>query len=263
MNPIINKPYDAEEDEEDVASIRMESAAGMDVSLSSANRRLPVYLLLDCSKSMTGAPIEAVQQGIRTFMDEVQRDTMSAETVHVAVITFGSRAAMVTDGLLPVDAFTAPELEAKGRTALGDALNLLLKSLDRDVRKPVVGQRRADYRPLCFILTDGEPTDNDVWPKARQEVLRRIHGNQLTVVTVGCGPQIDDENLRTIAMGEAYRLDDTDKSFRSFFEYMTMSVISYSRTVTESGSQTRTLAPMPEAAGFYVQPLDGPRTETV
>ena len=28
-------------------------------------RRLPVYLLLDCSGSMTGEPIESVRQGIK------------------------------------------------------------------------------------------------------------------------------------------------------------------------------------------------------
>ena len=35
-------------------------------------RRLPVYLLLDCSGSMSGEPIEAVKQGIKALLSELK-----------------------------------------------------------------------------------------------------------------------------------------------------------------------------------------------
>ena len=35
-------------------------------------RRLPVYLLLDCSGSMTGEPIESVRQGIKMLVNELK-----------------------------------------------------------------------------------------------------------------------------------------------------------------------------------------------
>lgn len=34
-------------------------------------RRLPVYLLLDCSGSMMGEPIEAVRQGVKALLSEL------------------------------------------------------------------------------------------------------------------------------------------------------------------------------------------------
>ena len=37
-------------------------------------RRLPVYLLLDCSGSMTGEPIEAVRQGVKALLSELRGD---------------------------------------------------------------------------------------------------------------------------------------------------------------------------------------------
>ena len=37
-------------------------------------RRLPVYLLLDCSGSMSGEPIEAVKQGIKALLSELEND---------------------------------------------------------------------------------------------------------------------------------------------------------------------------------------------
>lgn len=39
----------------------------MDIALGEGIRRLPVYLLLDCSGSMAGAPIQAVQRGGRAI----------------------------------------------------------------------------------------------------------------------------------------------------------------------------------------------------
>jgi len=43
----------------------------MDIALGEGIRRLPVYLLLDCSGSMQGAPIEAVRRGVELFVQEV------------------------------------------------------------------------------------------------------------------------------------------------------------------------------------------------
>ena len=37
-------------------------------------RRLPVYLLLDCSGSMHGDPIEAVEMGLRALRSDLQSD---------------------------------------------------------------------------------------------------------------------------------------------------------------------------------------------
>jgi len=53
-------------------------------------RRLPVYLLLDCSGSMSGEPIEAVRQGIDHLLSELRGDPNALETVWLSVITFSS-----------------------------------------------------------------------------------------------------------------------------------------------------------------------------
>ena len=58
-------------------------------------RRLPVYLLLDCSGSMSGEPIEAVRQGIATLISDLQGDPQALETAYLSVITFDSSAQQV------------------------------------------------------------------------------------------------------------------------------------------------------------------------
>ena len=39
-------------------------------------RRLPVYLLLDCSGSMMGDPIEAVRQGVKALLLDLDRKSV-------------------------------------------------------------------------------------------------------------------------------------------------------------------------------------------
>jgi uncharacterized protein YegL len=42
-------------------------------------RRLPVYLLLDTSGSMEGAPIESVRLGVEQFQSEVAQDDIARD----------------------------------------------------------------------------------------------------------------------------------------------------------------------------------------
>ena len=45
-------------------------------------RRLPIYFLIDVSESMVGEPIEEVQNGIRTIIQELRFDPYALETVY-------------------------------------------------------------------------------------------------------------------------------------------------------------------------------------
>ena len=54
----------------------------------SVGRRLPVYLVLDCSGSMSGEPIEAVCQGVKALVADLRTDPQALETAYLSVITF-------------------------------------------------------------------------------------------------------------------------------------------------------------------------------
>src|SRR5258706_11847909 len=106
----------------------------MATEVSSTTRRLPVYLLLDCSGSMHGDPIEAVKMGLRQLRADLQSDPQALESVWLSVITFESTAKQVVP-LTEIGRFEEPKLEANGTTALGEALRLLISCMDREVRK--------------------------------------------------------------------------------------------------------------------------------
>ncbi|MCS7252574.1 MAG: VWA domain-containing protein [Armatimonadota bacterium] len=205
----------------------------MDVALGEGVRRLPVYLLLDCSGSMAGAPIEAVRRGVELFIQEVKNDPFARETVHVSIITFDSDARMVTNGLVPIDQLQLPQLSASGSTSLGKAVKLLQESLDRDIRPAIRGKEKGDWKPLVFILTDGKPTDD--WQTPHQEIKNRQERKVLNVITVGCGPEIDEQTLKEIAIGPTFRMDNSEASFRTFFQWVSQSVRTVSKIVTQPG----------------------------
>ena len=52
------------------------------------SNRLPVYLLIDTSGSMSAAPIAAVNQGISRLIDSLRNDATAAKSVWLSVITY-------------------------------------------------------------------------------------------------------------------------------------------------------------------------------
>src|SRR5208337_2466650 len=121
-------------------------------------RRLPVYLLLDCSESMAGPAIEAVQRGVQTLVGELRNNPLALETAYLSVITFARETKQVVP-LTELIQFQPPRLSVRTGTSLGAALRLLLACLNKDVIK-TTPTTKGDYKPLVFMLTDGQPTDD-------------------------------------------------------------------------------------------------------
>ena len=117
-------------------------------------RRLPVYFLLDCSGSMSGDPITAVNEGVTMIHRELLNDPRALETVYISIITFSSRADQYQ--LTPIDQFRPPILSAGGSTAMGEAFRILVQSIEQDLVLNNPPTQHGDYRPLVFLLTDGE-----------------------------------------------------------------------------------------------------------
>jgi uncharacterized protein YegL len=147
--------------------------------------RCPCVLLLDTSSSMRGAPITALNEGLRAFRDDLMQDALALRRVEVAVVTFDSDVQLVQD-FVTVDRFDPPTLTAQGYTHMGAAIHQALDMVQ--ARKE---QYRANgvayYRPWVFMMTDGEPQDepDEVVEQAAQRIKADETQNRIAFFAVG------------------------------------------------------------------------------
>ncbi|MBD5176640.1 MAG: VWA domain-containing protein [Bacteroides sp.] len=201
-------------------------------------RRLPVYLLLDCSGSMYGEPIEAVKNGVQVLVSTLRQDPYALETAYLSIITFDSNAQQVTP-LTELSAFQQPNIQASGCTALGEALALLAQKADQEVTKTTLEQK-GDWKPLVFIMTDGEPTDD--LNKGLAEFKKRKWG---MVVACAAGAGANTDTLKKITEC-VVSLDTADSAtIKAFFKWVSASVSSGSMKVEETGAEATTLSELP------------------
>lgn len=120
--------------------------------------RIPVVFLLDTSGSMQGSRIAKVNDMMRRIVRALEADALARVKVEIAVVTFSTHSEVTHDFALPGQ-YYHPELQANGRTAMGEALD---KSLDLiEARKLSYRQNGVDYhRPWLIMLTDGLATDD-------------------------------------------------------------------------------------------------------
>lgn len=193
-------------------------------------RRLPVYLVLDTSGSMTGEPIEAVKNGVQMMISSLRQNPQAIETAFLSVITFDSTAKQIIP-LTDLASFQMVDLKASGVTALGEALRLVSQKIETEVAKTTTEQK-GDWKPLVFIMTDGIPTDN--WQSALAEYKKAKIS-----FTVACaaGGGADSSILKQIT-DNVVSLDNADSSsIAKFFQWVTASIGVSSTKIEDSGKE--------------------------
>jgi uncharacterized protein YegL len=192
-------------------------------------RRLPVYLLLDNSGSMSGEPIEAVKNGVQVLISTLRQDPYALETAYISIITFNSTAQQIVP-LTDLASFQMKEITAGGGTSLGEGLRLLANCIDREVTKTTLAVK-GDWKPIIFMMTDGGPTDD--WQNGLAEFKKRSTG---AVIACAAGNGADTNVLKQIT-NIVVSLDTTDSAtIKAFFKWVSASVSTGSQKI-ESGAK--------------------------
>ncbi|MVT07517.1 vWA domain-containing protein [Chitinophaga tropicalis] len=201
-------------------------------------RRLPVYLVLDTSGSMSGEPIEAVKNGVQVLISTLRQDPYALETAFISLITFDSDARQLVP-LTDLSSFQMPEIKAAGGTSFGAALQLVADSISREVAKSTPDVK-GDWKPLVFLMTDGIPTDQ--W----QSGLNAFQNSKIGI-TVACaaGSGADVSLLKQIT-NTVVALDTADAAtIKAFFKWVSASVSTGSQKIESGGKEVAGLNELP------------------
>ncbi len=213
--------------------------------MSEFSRRLPVYLLLDTSGSMSGDPIEAVKQGMKALISELRGDPQALETAYLSVITFNSSARQVSP-LTELMLFKEPQINAGGATALGAALRLLTECINSEVKKSTESQK-GDWKPLVFLLTDGAPTDD--WRQAAEELKKVKPAN---IIACAAGAYADTTVLKEITECVIMMNTLSAGDLAQFFAWVSGSIKMSSKSLDSKPGANIELPPPPQ--GFVIVP---------
>jgi uncharacterized protein YegL len=192
---------------------------------------------------MAGEPIEAVKNGVQVMISSLRNDPQAVETAYLSIITFDSDARQ-TVPLTDLASFQMPVLIATGTTSLGEALKVLSNCIKAEVTK-TTAEVKGDWKPLVFIMTDGQPTDD--WQSGLNEFKNVRVG---TVVACAAGSGADTSVLKQIT-NDVVSLDTDPESIKSFLKWVSTS-ISIGASSASIGTEVTGLNQMPPPPPEFV-----------
>jgi molecular chaperone DnaK len=147
-----------------------------------AKNRIPMQmaLVMDCSGSMYGQSIADAQAAARAF---VERSLQPSRQLAVVAFPGGVLAPPTSELKKLQDAID--QLTPIGSTPMAEGLRHA-----RDLLRP-----RAGVQRVFVVMTDGHPDD----PDAVTAEVHRVRSTGGRVVTIGVGPQVQQEFLRGLA----------------------------------------------------------------
>lgn len=188
--------------------------------------RCPCVLLLDTSYSMNGAKIDQLNNGLRIFHQDLLSDNLAKLRVEVGIVTFGGRVDIVQN-FVTAGQFSPPHLSVNGDTPMGQAITTALNMVQ--MRKQEYKTNGIAYfRPWVFLLTDGEPTD-DEWQSAAQRVRQDDANKRVAFFAVGV-QGANKSILDQIAPPNRPSLMLDGLKFRELFSWLSASLGNVSRS---------------------------------
>lgn len=154
-----------------------------------ANRPLHFFWVVDCSGSMYGEKIGALNHAIQETVPEMvdaAADNPNAQLL-IRTLQFSTGASWVTSTPVPVEEFAWEDLEADGITDMGKAFELLSAQLSIEQ----LGERALP--PVIVLLSDGQPTDD--YKKQLEKLKKQPWGKKAVKIAISIGQDADNKVL--------------------------------------------------------------------
>jgi uncharacterized protein YegL len=197
------------------------------VAQENFEERTPCVLLVDCSKSMEGDPIDQVNKGVVQLQQELARDPLVAARVTLCVIAVGgngpNEVQIVTDWTDANDFVAPAPFVAGGTTPLGAGITLAMCEIER-VKQGFRQTGVSFKRPLIIGLTDGRPTDD--FRKAAIQCAQAVRDRKLLLWMLAT----EDADCEALAHFGGQVFDVADADLRQVFQFVSYSLAGMSRS---------------------------------
>lgn len=196
-------------------------------------RPLPVILLADVSGSMgVDGKIQALNHAVREMIEAFQDESDLRAEIHLAIITFGGEA-RVHLPLGPARDASWTDLGARGGTPMGAAFDLARELVEDRNAVP----SRA-YRPTLVLVSDGQPTPPGSEAEPLRKLLESERGGKAFRMALAIGADADHLVLKAFLADPKARVYQADEArqIRQFFQLVTMSVSSRSRSANPNSA---------------------------
>ena len=193
--------------------------------------RCPVLIIADCSGSMSGRPVDAMNQGVDDLYQAIIDDEIARNRVEVALLSFNTETRVERD-FSTVSERTRTTMRAGGGTNMHMAIQQGCDILE--ARKEQYRLGGVPYfRPIIVIFSDGLPTSpRSEMEQANQRLVDMESGSQLTIFKVGINAEAVQAMLRVLpnpnSRFQPQQLDNL--RFSDFFVWLSRSVSAISRS---------------------------------
>ena len=193
--------------------------------------RCPVLIIADCSGSMSGRPIDAMNRGVGDLYQAIVDDEIARNRVEVALLSFSTEARVERD-------FSTVSEQGKTTMRAGGTTNMHLAIQQGcDLLEARKEQYRLGgvpyFRPIMVLFSDGLPTSpHGEMEQANQRLVDMESGSQLTIFKVGVNAQAVQAMLGVLpnpnSRFQPLQLDNL--RFSDFFVWLSRSVSAISRS---------------------------------
>ena len=218
-----------------------------------AQQVLPFYLVCDESSSMSGPPVQAINDSLPNLHTEIGSNPVVADKTKFCLIGFNHQAQV----LLPLSDLSTvssiPGLQADGGTDYSSAFDLLYATIAADVAQ-LKNNGDQVYRPAVFFLSDGQPGDD--WSSAYQRLTDPNWPLHPNILAFGFGAA-DAATLQQVATVRAYIADGSmgpDAALREFATSLIQSIVNSGSKPAAGGALT--LSVPDDVPGFTALPAD-------
>ncbi len=189
----------------------------------STRRRLPICFCLDVSGSMSGNPIQELNEGLQSFFSSIRDNEETRSAADICIVTFGGK----VDIVLPFGKLTKnqsiPLVQATASlTPIGEGILTALELLSE--RKD--GYKHLGikyYQPWLVVITDGAPQGEESMENMERAIAAANEleaSGRLVIFNIGVGHSVDFKLLKRLSAKRAEPISIQSTQFSKLFEFL-------------------------------------------